>query len=265
LGELDDSRFIASRLERRRDEYVRVYDHTHDSIMVEGAMNDELGNRIKNYYEDPARVLLPRKTYVIVRVDGRAFHTFTAKMERPYCRSLANALDAAAVALSKEMDGFAFAYGQSDEYSFLLSDFGREDSRMWFEGAIQKIASVSASIVTAAFARAFEGPVGTFDARAFAIPQREEVAKYFIWRQVDASRNSLNMLASSYYSHAELLGKSEKQKHDLLHAKGQNWAKWPADFKRGRVVKRGGEVDREIPVFTRERAYLDAMIPSSDR
>lgn len=226
-------------------------------------MNDDLGNRIKTYYEDPARVLLPRKTYVIIRIDGRAFHTFTAALERPYCQRLADALDKAAVTASQEMDGFAFAYGQSDEYSFLLSDFGRDDSRMWFEGAIQKIASVSASIFTAAFAQAFDGPLGTFDARVFAIPQREEVVKYFVWRQVDASRNSLNMLASTHYSHAELLGKSESEKHDMLHAKGQNWAKWSTDFKRGRAVKRGGEVDREIPVFTRNRSYLEAVIPSS--
>ena len=224
-------------------------------------MKDELGNRIKTFYEDPARVLLPRKTFVIVRVDGRAFHTYTAAFERPYCRPLADALDRAAVALSREMDGFAFAFGQSDEYSFLLSDFGRDDSRMWFEGSIQKIASVSASIFTAAFAKTFDGPAATFDARVFAIPQHEEVEKYFVWRQVDASRNSLNMLASAFYSHEELLGRSEREKHDLLHAKGQNWAKWPADFKRGRVVDRAGAVDREIPVFSRTPSYLTGLIP----
>ena len=72
------------------------------------------------------------------------------------------------------------------------------------------------------------------------------------------------MLASTHYSHAELLGKSAAEKHDLLHAKGENWAKWPADFKRGRVVRADFSVDREIPIFTREPAYLDALIPPSD-
>lgn len=224
-------------------------------------MRDELGDRIKSFYEHPARALVPRKTHVIVRVDGRAFHHYTAKLERPYCRPLADALDQAAVALSREMDGFALAYGQSDEYSFLLTDFRRDDSRMWFEGSIQKIASVSASVFTAAFARAWEGPTATFDARVFSIPQRDEVEKYFVWRQLDASRNSLNMLASAHYSHEELVGKSDRDKHELLFAKGQNWAKHPADFKRGRAVTPGGAIDREIPIFTRDRAWLDALIP----
>jgi tRNA(His) guanylyltransferase len=224
-------------------------------------MNDDLGNRIKTFYEDPARVLLPRKSYVIVRVDGRAFHNYTAKLERPYCAPLARALDEAAVALSAAMDGFAVGFGQSDEYSFLLTDFRRDDSRMWFEGSIQKIASVSASVFTAAFAKAYDGPMATFDARVFAIGQRDEVEKYFIWRQLDASRNSLNMLASNYYSHDELLGKSEREKHDLLFAKGQNWAKWPTEFKRGRAVLPGAKLDLEVPIFQKDRTYLERLIP----
>lgn len=224
-------------------------------------MNDELGNRIKTFYEDPARALLPRKTYVIVRVDGRAFHTYTAKLERPYCAPLARALDQAALALAATMDGFALGFGQSDEYSFLLTDFRHADSRMWFEGSIQKIASVSASVFTAAFAKAYDGPMATFDARVFAVPQREEVEKYFIWRQLDASRNSLNMLASTHYSHDELHGKSEREKHDLLFAKGHNWAKYPTEFKRGRAVLPGAKLDMEVPIFHKDHTYLDALIP----
>lgn len=231
-------------------------------------MNDELGDRIKTYFEDPARVLLPRKTWVVVRVDGRSFHTFTRNMPRPYHRPLADALDAAAIHVCEQMAGCTFAYGQSDEYSFLMSDFGRDDSRMWFDGSVQKIASVSASLFTAAFHGAFAEPgLAAFDARVFAIPNRSEVEKYFRWRQDDASRNSLNMLASHYYSHEELLGKSAGEKHDLIHAKGDNWAKWSADFKRGRVVRRIEDrfaVDAEIPIFTRDAAYLDGLIPRGD-
>ncbi len=228
-------------------------------------MNDELGNRIKSYYEDPARVLLPRKTWVIIRVDGKSFHTFTQDLERPYSRALADGLDAAAVFVAGQMAGFAFAYGQSDEYSFLMTDFGRDDSRMWFDGSVQKIASVTASLFTAGFHRAYATPgFAAFDARVFAIPNRREVERYFLWRQADATRNSLNMLASAHYSHAELLGKSAAEKHDLLHAKGENWAKRPADFKRGRVVLANASVDREIPVFTREPGYLDGLIPVAD-
>ncbi len=225
-------------------------------------MLDDLGRRIKRDYEDALRLYLPRRAFVIVRVDGRAFHVFTRGMERPYCRPLADALDTAAIQLSAEMTGCQFAFGQSDEYSFLLSD------AVWFDGNVQKIASVSASIFTAAFARAFVSDrPATFDARVFLIPQRSEVAQYFIWRQMDASANSLNMLASAHYTHEELLGRSTADKHELLHAKGLNWAKEPADFKRGRVVRPGETgwvVDREIPVFQREPGYLDALIPSAD-
>jgi tRNA(His) guanylyltransferase len=230
-------------------------------------MNDELGNRIKSYYEDPARVLLPRKTWVIVRVDGKNFHTFTRTMERPYCRPLADALDHAALFLAGEMAGCVLAYGQSDEYSFLLSDFGRDDSRMWFDGSVQKIASVSASLFTAAFHRHYAEPgYAAFDARVFAIPHLPEVIRYFDWRQADASRNSLNMLASHYYSHEELLNKTAAEKHDLIHAKGDNWAKWPADFKRGRMVRREGlkwMVDLEIPVFPRQPEFLTSILRQS--
>ncbi|MBI2688351.1 MAG: hypothetical protein HYX27_18770 [Acidobacteria bacterium] len=228
-------------------------------------MNDELGNRLKAYYEDPGVVLLPRKTWVLIRVDGKGFHTFTRGLERPYCRPLADALDQAALFVSTQMAGFAFAYGQSDEYSFLMTDFGRDDSRMWLDGSVQKIASITASLFTAGFHRSYAEPgFAAFDARVFIIPNRREVERYFIWRQADAVRNSLNMLASAYYTHAELLNKSTAEKHDLLHAKGENWAKWPADFKRGRVVRQGAIVDREIPVFTREPAYLDSLIPHAD-
>jgi len=227
-------------------------------------MKDELGDRIKRYYEDALRITLPRQTHVVLRIDGRSFHQFTRDLERPYCRPLADALDEAALALCREMTGAKFAFGQSDEYSFLLSDFETDKSPLWFDGNLQKIVSVGASVFTAAFARAFPSPkLASFDCRAMVIAQASEVEKYFIWRQLDASANSLNMLASAHYSHEELLGKSEADKHELLHAKGLNWAKESADFKRGRAIRRGetGEwvVDREIPIFQRDTSYLRGL------
>jgi tRNA(His) guanylyltransferase len=231
-------------------------------------MKDELGRRMKQYYEDALRIALPRRSYVIVRVDGRAFHTFTSDLERPYCRRLADALDQAALFSCQQMIGCRFAYGQSDEYSFLLTDVEGEKSPLWFDGNLQKIVSVSASVFTAAFQRCFAGPaLATFDARVLLIPQRDEVAKYFLWRQLDASANSLNMLASAHFTHAQLLDKSTAEKHEMLHSKGVNWAKQPADFKRGRVVRRtdprGWEVDLEIPVFNRDPGYLNGLIPAA--
>lgn len=230
-------------------------------------MKDELGDRIKRYYEDALRISLPRQTHVVLRIDGRSFHQFTRGFDRPYCRPLADALDAAALALCREMMGCQFAYGQSDEYSFLLTDLANQKHPMWFEGNLQKIVSVAASYFTAAFAKAFPSEeLASFDCRALVIAQPAEVEKYFLWRQLDASANSLNMLASAHYSHAELLGKTEAEKHDLLHAKGLNWAKEPADFKRGRMVRRNasGEwfIDREIPIFQREVSFLGSLLRS---
>ncbi len=220
---------------------------------------------MKRDYEDALRIFLPRRTFVVVRIDGRGFHRFTRDLERPYSRTLAGALDQAALVLCQEMIGCRFAYGQSDEYSFLLTDFDREDSPLWFDGNVQKIVSVSASVFTGAFNSAFDArKPAAFDSRVMVISQRAEVARYFLWRQLDASANSLNMLASAHFTHAELENQTTSAKHEMLHSKGINWAKEPADFKRGRIVKRvasGWEIDLEIPVFNRAPAYLEALIP----
>jgi tRNA(His) guanylyltransferase len=232
-------------------------------------MKDELGRRIKQSYEDPWRLFLPRHTYVIVRIDGRAFHTFTRNLPRPYCRPLADALDQAAMLLCQEMIGCRFAYGQSDEYSFLLSDLEDEAAPLWFDGNVQKIVSVSSSLFTAAFCRFFPSDkIAAFDSRLMVISRRSEVEKYFVWRQLDASANSLNMLVSAHYTHNEALGKTTAEKHEMLHAKGLNWANEPSDFKRGRMVRQfslqGWGIDSHIPIFHREPQFLLDLIPQAD-
>jgi tRNA(His) 5'-end guanylyltransferase len=230
-------------------------------------VKDDLGRRMKQDYEDALRLVLPRRSYVVIRIDGRGFHTFTKNLERPYSRQLADALDQAALALCQEMIGCRFAYGQSDEYSFLLTDFEKETAPLWFDGNVQKIVSVSASLFTAYFNRAFPSDnIAAFDSRVLVISQKAEVEKYFLWRQLDASANSINMLASAHYTHAELVGKSNTEKHEMLFAKGINWAKQASDFKRGRVVRRsanstGWEIDLTIPVFNRDAGYLGALVP----
>jgi len=140
---------------------------------------------------------------------------------------------------------------------------------LWFDGNVQKIVSVSASLFTASFARAFPSEkLAAFDSRLMVISQLSEVENYFLWRQLDASANSLNMLASAHFSHDELVGKSNAEKHDLLHARGLNWAKQGADFKRGRVVrqrddKSGWMVDVDIPIFNRIGNTWPASSPDS--
>jgi tRNA(His) guanylyltransferase len=130
---------------------------------------------------------------------------------------------------------------------------------------MQKMVSVSASVFTGAFNAAFQAKTPAFfDSRVMVISQRAEAARYFLWRQLDASTNSLNMLASAHFQHADLEHRTTAEKHELLHGKGINWAKQPSDFKRGRIVKhnaKGWEIDLEIPVFNREKAYLEELIP----
>ena len=258
-----------------------------------------MGDRIKSKFEDVFRFAIPQRTYGIVRIDGKAFHTFTRGLERPYCPELADAMDTAAMALAQSMMGCRFAYGQSDEFSFLFSDFDKDETEMWFSGNIQKIASVSASIFTAHFNQRWrevipsKGRLGPpvivpalFDARVFVIPNRKDVAEYFHWRQVDASRNSLNMLASCHFSHKELQSKNSEDKHNMLHGVGVNWNNMPIPFKRGRVIRREPNkrtvrythkktkqeivqeieemawmVDNKIPVFGKDKSYLEGLIP----
>jgi tRNA(His) guanylyltransferase len=254
-------------------------------------MNDTFGNRMKRYEVVTRTTLLPR-TYTIIRVDGKSFHTFTHGLQKPYCQGLSAAMDAAAMSLCGAAMGCRLAYGQSDEYSFLLTDFDRHESEPWFGGGVQKIVSVAASIFTAEFNRAFSSKRGPayFDARAFTIPNADEVENYFIWRQQDAERNSLNMLASCHFSHKMLHDKGGSERHDLLHSVGVNWNDQPTAFKRGRVIRKqqrhrtvqwthkktGQEhsqeieesywaVDSEIPVFTRDRSFLGGLIPVESR
>jgi len=230
-------------------------------------MSDSLGDRIKERYENRARIFLPRRSPVIIRVDGKAFHTFTKGMIRPFDWGFMNAMNQTAITLIEEIQGSAFAFVQSDEISVLLCDYQKRDSDAWFDYNIQKMASVSAATATAAFIRAIPPPDGhrwpTFDARCFSIPDLVEVANYFIWRQKDAERNSLQMVAQSAFSHKELHGKSCSDLHEMLHTKGMNWNSYTPREKRGGLVLRGerGVQMHDCPIFTQEPELLRKLIP----
>jgi tRNA(His) 5'-end guanylyltransferase len=229
-------------------------------------MNDALGNRIKSQYEDRTRYLLPRRTYTILRLDGKAFHTYTRGLKRPFDSGLIADMDSAIVSMLCELQGAVFAYTQSDEISVLLTDFEKENTSAWFDGNLQKMISVSASVMTAefnkyriirhqsevfagltrlnvlvgggnAFVQQYPAKSAYFDCRAFTVPDRVEVMNYFRWRQQDCIRNSVSMVAQSHFSHKELHGKSQSDMHDMLHDKGVNWS---TDFtdgeKNGRVL-----------------------------
>lgn len=276
-------------------------------------MNDALGDRIKSQYEDRTRYLLPRRTYTIIRVDGKAFHTLTRGFNRPYDKDLAEIMDYTARRLCEEIQGAKFAFVQSDEISVLVTDFEQIGTCAWFDGNVQKMVSIAAAVATASFNEKFReffsrdnedknhpdypaagnkyrkgdyqgAKTAYFDARVFTIPDHTEVENYFIWRQNDASRNSVQMAARAVYSHKALEGKSIPELHDLLHEKGINWNDYTTGEKRGRVVKKeyyamkiansehsvmrgrwtafdGLAKEKEIPIFTQDRTFLKALIP----
>lgn len=237
-------------------------------------MNDRLGDRMKHQYENRTRYMLPRRTYTIIRLDGKAFHTLLRKAQKPFDVNFQCAMVDAAVGVCNETMGFRLAYIQSDEISILLTDMKDIHTEAWFDGNVQKIASVSASIATAHFNnndyvnRGLK-VLGYFDARVFTIPDQVEVENYFIWRQKDWIRNSVTMLAQSYYSHKELHGKSQSEMHDMIHDKGSNWALMNDSDKNGRIVQRyiyeidGGTrskwVCNSAPTFTANRLFWDGI------
>ena len=203
-----------------------------------------LGDRMKRF-EAATRAVLPRRTYTIVRVDGRAFHGYLRHARRPFDEDFMAAMNDTAAALCAEMSGSVLAYAQSDEISVLLADFGSVHAEPWFGGVVQKMASLAAAVATAAFAcqefAARPGRPGcpVFDARVFTIPDPVEVANYFLWRQRDCVRNSVSMAAQAHFSHKRLHGLNGGQMQELLWSeKGVNWNDYPDGAKRGRVCTR---------------------------
>lgn len=196
-------------------------------------MSDGIGDRMKKNYEDRSRVYLTRRTPVIIRVDGKAFHTYTQRFDRPFDSRIENAMDVAAQEILTRTQGCKLAYRQSDEISFLLTDWDKLETNAYFDYNVQKLCSVSASMATMAFnvAMLMSGKFKSgdriptnamFDARAFNIP-REEITNYFLWRSQDWHRNSVSMYAQSFFSHKQLHGKSVPDMHEMLHGLGKNW------------------------------------------
>lgn len=234
-------------------------------------MKDQIGQRMKEQYEQRTRYFLPRRTYTIIRLDGKAFHTFTRGMDRPYDKDLMNLMDFTSQYLLENIQGAQFAYVQSDEISILLTDFDKTTTQAWFNGNIQKITSVSASLATMRFNQLlsdlqdddrFKGKSALFDSRVFTIPDRTEVENYFIWRQQDAVRNSIQMLAQSLYSHKELHGKNQSQLQDMIHEKGDNWNNKTIREKRGGLFVANTFSKIYCPIFTKEREVFEELIPT---
>lgn len=264
-----------------------------------------LGDRMKEY-EATTRTTLLRRTPVIIRVDGRAFHTFTKRIiadqfldvdrtgnrvcdmslvDTPYSVKLHSVMNATAASLFNQIQNAVFVYTQSDEISILLRDWDRHETQQWFGGGVQKMCSLSSSIATAAFNFHFEREfnyqptclqdLATFDSRVFNLP-KEEVVNYFIWRQQDASRNSVQMYGRHFFSQKEMMGKNNNQVQDMLMLqKGKNWNDLPSWMKRGSCVYsrrdwspisafHRSHIDDDIPIFTQDRNFIEQHLSTVD-
>lgn len=273
--------------------------------------NDSLGDRMKSY-EDVFRLQLPIRMPVIIRVDGKAFHSYTkgrkydgtpkgAPLGNPVDAGLVECMNETAIALCEEIQGAQIAYVQSDEISILVNNYKTNDTQSWFDNNLQKMVSISAAVASVTFTQLswkIWGIIDTeevpqyitepafFDSRAFVMP-KEDVVNYFLWRQQDATRNSVQMLARSLYSHKECTDKNNSQLQEMIFQKGINWNDCPTSQKRGRcIIKQYAEktalnpktqkyetalrsewkVDNEIPIFSQDRAYIDRFVyPAVDK
>lgn len=264
-------------------------------------VRDELGKRMKIYEGVPKRSLM-RRTPVAIRIDGKAFHTFTRGFVKPFDRVLMNAMQRTMKFLCENIQNCVFGYTQSDEITLILVDYRTLDTAAWFDNKVSKIESVSASMATLAFNRYFLEEVrefleqnqdeesyqqyltysralekgALFDSRCFNIP-KEEVTNLIYWRQLDATRNSIQMVGQSQFSHRQLEGKSCNDiQNMLLTRRDINWNDFPIDCKRGAACYRrvwqesvmgnietfmDWYVDKEMPILKGEdRGYVDQLI-----
>lgn len=228
---------------------------------------DCLGDRMKDL-EHRTKSALPRRCYTLIRLDGKSFHTYTKHCERPFDKAFRRAMQETARLLCAGIQGAKLAYTQSDEITILLTDFDSIHTEAWFDGEVQKIVSISASMATAFFAHEHNQGHGLalFDSRVWTTSDPWEAYNAFVWRQQDATRNAIQMVARSLASHGECHHKDQRELQELIHGRGQNFNDFPTDCKRGAfIVKTESghwEVDREPPILTQDRAYFFSKVPS---
>ena len=249
---------------------------------------DLLGKRMKEFYEQTSKTKLVRRMPVAIRIDGKAFHTFSRGFKKPFDEILTKAMQETTRYLCKSIQGCVFGYTQSDEITLVLVDYKKLTSSAWFDYEVQKICSISASMATMAFNKIFNNNVdeleminqadkyysaiergAMFDSRCFNVP-KEEVTNFVYWRQLDATRNSIQMVGQANFSHKQLQNKSCNMIQDMLFTeKGINWNDLPVVKKRGSACIKDSEghwfIDENMPILktTDEvdyRYYVDKLI-----
>lgn len=236
-------------------------------------MADDIGDRFKRY-EGCFDYELPRRLPMVIRVDGRAFHGL--KLSKPFDDMFHSRMGLAAMALCNGIQGAVLAYYQSDEISIVARDDMQNTTQPWVDKRLNKVLSLSAAMATAAFNDGSPYEPRQFDSRAFVLPDLNEVTNYLIWRQQDATRNSVSMAAHAAFSHKSLQGVNSNGMIDRLREAGKPWEDTPTHFKRGTLLRpvivlkpvpqtgetcerREWQTDWEIPVFTKDRAYVEAI------
>lgn len=218
---------------------------------------DSIGDRMKLFYESRYRIKLTRRIPVILRLDGKAFHTLTRRCIKPFDDFFIRCMTDTAEFLLQEIQGCKCAYVQSDEISLLLIDFDTIYTDSWFDYNLQKITSISSSFASVQFTKLY-GDIGYFDCRAFNVP-KEDVVNYFIWRQQDWERNSLQMLARSFFSHKELQNKGKEDIHEMLYTKNVNWNDLDNHLKNGIFIDKydyGYKTDKKL-IFKEDRDLIN--------
>lgn len=250
---------------------------------------DALGDRMKDYYENRSKIYLTRRVPVLLRLDGCHFHTFTKGLKKPYDSLFIEVMQRTTKSLCESIQGCKFGYVESDEISLLLTDYDTLQTDAWFDYSVQKICSVAASMAAMFFNRYLKECAlqefddkdyyntllkkielgGYFDARAFNLPEHE-VVNYFIWRQNDATRNSIQGLAQANFSQKQLQGLNNSQLQDKLHEeKGINWNDCKTVEKRGSAVikvldtitgRSKWTVDTEMPIISQNKDYIENIL-----
>ena len=268
------------------------------------AIHDDLGTRMKTFYEQIPKTKLMRRCPVAIRIDGKAFHTFTRGFKKPFDEILIKSMQETTKYLCNSIQGCVFGYTQSDEITLILTDYKTFNTSAWFDYEVQKMCSIAASMATMKFNQVFKKYAdetimnynfsmvpqcaemqeeeekyftalrnaiekgAMFDARCFNIP-KEEVTNLIYWRQLDASRNSVEMVGRAYFSHNELMNKSCSNIQDMLIEKYHvNWNGYPTIVKRGSACLKGPNgwyIDTEMPILRGEdRSYVDKLIYIGD-
>ena len=255
---------------------------------------DALGNRMKTYYENRSKTYLTRRIPVLLRLDGCHFHTFTKGFKKPYDSLFIEVMQKTTKSLCESIQGCKFGYVESDEISLLLTDYDTLKTDAWFDYSVQKICSVAASMAAMFFNKHLKECAlqefddkdyyntllkkielgGYFDARAFNLPEHE-VVNYFIWRQNDATRNSIQGLAQANFSQKQLQGLNNSQLQDKLHEeKGINWNDCKTVEKRGSAVVRVLDmetghikwaVDTEMPIISQNKYYIEIIFKNTGK